>query len=176
MSQGTSPGTQPLEALYHEHHPWLQRWLQRRLGCHALAADLAQDTFIRILTRPRPLNNVNTARSYLRTIAERLCIDLWRRQSIEQAWLDVLASRPQEMDISPEDSAIIIETFCELDDMLRRLPEKVATAFILSQIEGLTYRDIALKLNVSERTIKNYMARAMMECVLIEARFHEAVN
>ena len=80
------------------------------------------------------------------------------------------------MDISPEDSAIIIETFCELDDMLRRLPEKVATAFILSQIEGLTYRDIALKLNVSERTIKNYMARAMMECVLIEARFHEAVN
>ena len=37
-------------ALYAEHHRWLLGWLRQRLGCLHDAADLAQDTFIRVLT------------------------------------------------------------------------------------------------------------------------------
>lgn len=169
-------GSLPVETLYNENHGWLQNWLNRRVGCPALAADLAQDTFVRLLANPRPLNNLSAARSYLRTVAGRLCIDLWRRQSVEQAWLEVLAARPEALDISPEEHAIIVETFCEIDEMLHRLPEKIAKTFVLSQIDGLTYKQIAAQLNVSERTIKSYMAKAMLECMLIEARFHHSVS
>ncbi|HVL01322.1 MAG TPA: sigma-70 family RNA polymerase sigma factor [Dongiaceae bacterium] len=174
MSVETPPAG--IEVLYSDHHRWLQGWLGRRLGCHHLAADLAQDTFLRLLSQPRPLDSFDNARGYLRKVADRLCIDLWRRRSVEQAWLEVLAARPEEVELSPEAHAIIVETFCELDDMLRRMPEKVATAFILSQIEGLTYKQIAAQMGVSERTIKNYMATAMLECLLIEARFHAALQ
>ncbi|MFA5632185.1 MAG: sigma-70 family RNA polymerase sigma factor [Porticoccaceae bacterium] len=163
------------EQLYRRHHSWLHSWLCRRVGCRELAADLAHDTFLRLLTKPRHLDNIDSARSYLRTVANRLCIDMWRRKAVEQAWLEVLAARPEPLDLSPEDHAIIVETFCELDDMLRRLPEKVATAFVLSQMEGLTYKQIAEKIAVSERTVKTWMAKAMLECLLIEARFHEAL-
>lgn len=173
---GATKGSLSIESLYSDHHSWLQNWLGRRLGCPAQAADLAQDTFVRLLTQPRPLNNLSSARSYLRTVAGRLCVDLWRRQSVEQAWLEVLASRPEALAISPEEHTIIVETFCEIDAMLQRLPKKVATAFILSQIEGLSYKQIANKLNVSERTIKSYMAKAMLECMLIEARYHHSVT
>ena len=173
---GMTPQSLSVETLYSEHHGWLQNWLSRRLGCPSLAADLAQDTFVRLLSHPRQLNNLGTARSYLRTVAGRLCVDFWRRQSVEQAWLEVLASRPEPLAISPEEHAIIVETFCEIDEMLQRLPKKVAAAFILSQIEGLSYKKIAVKLNVSERTIKNYMAKAMLECMLIEARYHHSVT
>lgn len=162
--------------LYRHHHGWLHNWLSRRVGCRELAADLAHDTFLRLLVKPRPLDNIDSARGYLRTVADRLCIDMWRRKAVEQAWLEVLAARPEEVDISPEDHAIIVETFCELDDMLRRLPEKVARAFLLSQLDGLTYKQIAARMGVSERTIKTYMARAMLECVLIEARHQEALR
>lgn len=176
MSVETPACPAGIEVLYSDHHRWLQRWLGHRLGCHHLAADLAHDTFLRLLAQPRRLDNFDNARSYLRKVADRLCIDLWRRRSVEQAWLDVLAARPDEVDLSPEDHAIIVETFCELDEMLRRLPEKVATSFILSQVEGLTYRQIAAQMGVSERTIKSYMATAMLECLLIEARFHCALQ
>ncbi len=162
------------EQLYRNHHNWLRGWLSHRLGCRELAADLAQDTFIRLLTKPRCLDNIDSARSYLRKVADRLCIDMWRRKSVEQAWLEVLAARPEGLHISPEEHAIIVETFCEIDAMLQRLPEKVANAFMLAQIEGLTYKQIAEQMNVSERTVKSYMAKAMLECILIEARFHEA--
>lgn len=161
-------------SLYSNHQSWLHRWLSHRVGCPDLAADLAQDTFVRLLAKPRSLDNHDSARSYLRTVAGRLCIDMWRRKAVERAWLEVLANRPEKVDISPEEHAILIETFCELDAMLQRLPEKVATAFILSQVDGLTYKQIAAQMQVSERSIKAWMAKAMLECVLIEARFYEA--
>lgn len=161
-----------IHALYSNHHNWLRSWLCRRAGCPELAADLSHDTFVRLLSKPSSLDNVDGARSYLRTVADRLCIDMWRRKSVEQAWLDVLAAKPEDLALSPEDHAIIIESFCEIDDMLRRLPEKVAQAFMLSQINGLTYKQIATQMGASERTIKNYMAKAILECMLIETRFH----
>ena len=42
--------------LYQDHHGWLQGWLRRRLGCAENAADLAQDTFARLLASRRVLD------------------------------------------------------------------------------------------------------------------------
>lgn len=165
-----------IQSLYTHHHGWLKTWLRRRLGNDSDAADLAQDTFVRLLSSQRALKNPESPRGYLQVIANRLCIDLWRRKSIEQAWLEVLASRPDSLEISPEEHAIVLETFYELDAMLQRLPQQVATAFILSQVDGLTYREIAERLSVSERSVKNWMAKAMLECLLLEARFHESMT
>ena len=39
-----------LHRLYSEHNGWLKGWLRVRLGNAADAADLAQDTFIRVMT------------------------------------------------------------------------------------------------------------------------------
>lgn len=165
-----------IQSLYVHHHSWLRTWLRRRLGNDSDAADLAQDTFVRLLSSQRTLKNPESPRGYLQVIANRLCIDLWRRKSIEQAWLEVLASRPESLEISPEEHAIVLETFYELDTMLQRLPQNVATAFILSQVDGLTYREIAERLSVSERSVKNWMAKAMLECLLLETRFHESMK
>jgi len=174
MSTPQQPADDSIDRLYTEHHSWLYRWLSRRLDCAFEAEDLTQDTFLRVFTQPRKLDNIPKARSYLRLVADRLCIDLWRKRSVEQAWLEVLAEQPEAFAISPEHQAIIVETFCEIDEMLQRLPERVATAFVLSQIEGLTYREIAVRLEVSERSVKSYMAKAMLECMRIEIRYDEA--
>lgn len=162
------------QQLFSHHNGWLRSWLHKRVGCPEVAADLAQDTFLRLLTKPRKLDSFAGARRYLRTVADGLCIDMWRRKSVEQAWLETLAQHSQYSQktvLSPEDQAVIIETLYEIDSMLNRLPTKVANAFVLSQVEGLTYKQIAEQLGVSDRMVKKYMARAMLECVLIEARF-----
>lgn len=163
----------PVHKLYANHHGWLKTWLRNRVSCPELAADLAQDTFLKLLPKPAGLSDVKNPQSYLRTIASRLCIDMWRRKSVEQAWLETLAEQPEILAISPQEHAIIVETICEIDDMLRRLPVKAATAFVLSQVDGLTYKQIATQLEVSERMVKKYLAQAMLECMLIEARFDE---
>jgi len=69
-----------VEILYCDHYDWLQGWLRRHLGNAADAADLAHDTFLRLLTTLRRFDSLPEARGYLRTMADGLCIDLWRRK------------------------------------------------------------------------------------------------
>jgi RNA polymerase sigma factor (sigma-70 family) len=161
-----------IDCLYCDHREWLQAWLRRRLGNAADAADLAQDTFLRLLLKPasRGLGSAGEARAYLRTLANGLCIDLWRRREVEAAWLETLASRPEATEPSPEHRAIVVETLLEVGAMLERLSQKAAAAFIMAQVDGMPYRDIADRLGVSDRMVKKYIAQAMLQCALIEAR------
>lgn len=158
-----------VHGVYADHHRWLHGLLQRRLGCSETAADLAHDVFLRLITRPRRLDSFEGARAYLSTLARGICIDHWRRREIERAWLEVVAAQPEALAPSAEYRAMVIETLCQVDAMLRRLPENVARAFLMSQLQGLTYRAIAGELGVSERMVKKYMARAMLQCALVEA-------
>ena len=50
--------------------------------------------------------------------------------------------------------------------MLDGLDPKVRLALVLSQFQGLPYAQIAVRLNVSLRTVKNYIAQAMAHCCL----------
>lgn len=170
FSLNTLAAPDPITSLYLNHHGWLQTWLRRRLGCAADAADLAQDAFMRLLLAPKQFNSMPETRGYLRTMANGLCIDLWRRRELEQAWLQTLACRPEAVEPSPEHRALIVETLLEISDMLSRLSQKAAAAFIMAQVDGLPYREIATQLGVSDRMVKKYIAQAMLQCALIEAR------
>lgn len=171
MNVSAHASVSSLETLYCDHYGWLQRWLHRRLGNVSDAADLAHDTFIRLLTKPsvRGFGSFAEARAYLRATASGLCVDLWRHREVEAAWLQTLAAQPEPMAPSPEHQAIIIETLLEIGAMLGRLPRKAAVAFIMARVDGAPYRDIAAALAVSERMVKKYIAQVMLQCALIEA-------
>ena len=157
-----------LQQLYSEHHGWLNAWLRKRLGCAHNAADLAQDTFLRVLAKDIELPAIREPRAYLSTIAHSLMVNFWRRQAIERAYLDALALQPEHYAPSPEERELIMETLLAIDAMLLRLPPKVRQAFLWSQLDGLTYVVIAERLQVSERMVKKYMAQAMLHCLLLE--------
>jgi RNA polymerase sigma-70 factor (ECF subfamily) len=156
---------QQVTQLYSEHHSWLSIFLYRKLGCNQKAADLSHDVFVRILKKKHPLDLLKP-RAYLTTIAHSLVVNHWRRCDIEKAYLDAIASHGDSYAPSAEDTLIVIETLSKIDAALSGLPIGVKQAFLLSQLDGLTYKAIAKKLNVSDRTIKNYMARAMMHCLI----------
>ncbi|MEK0361677.1 sigma-70 family RNA polymerase sigma factor [Pseudomonas sp. CBC3] len=158
---------QLVHRLYVDHQGWLNGWLRRQLGCSQKAADLAQDTFVRVLTKDHGLEAIREPRAFLHTVARGLLINHWRRKQIEQAYLDALALQPEAFAPSPESHALVVETLLQVDAMLARLPEKVRRAFLLSQLQGMTYGAIAAELGVSERMIKKYMAQAMLHCLTL---------
>src|SRR5690606_21109663 len=127
-----------LHALYSEHNGWLKGWLRARLGNASDAADLAQDTFVRVLAA-RNVEAIREPRTYLSAIARALMIDKFRRQAIEQAYLDALALRPEPLDIAPETRLLILETLTAVDAMLDGLGERTRRIFLAVQLEGLSY-------------------------------------
>ncbi|GAB7531322.1 sigma-70 family RNA polymerase sigma factor [Pseudomonas sp. 3A(2025)] len=156
---------QAVHSLYTDHHSWLCGWLRKRLGCVDHAADLAQDTFIRVLTQ-RTAPQLREPRAYLSTIARSLMIDMFRRRALEQAYLETLAARPEALDISPETRLLIIETLLEIDRLLDGLGSRTREIFLMSQLDGLSYVEIARQLDVSVNTVKKHAVRALMQCLL----------
>ncbi|HDS1819619.1 putative RNA polymerase sigma factor FecI [compost metagenome] len=153
--------------LYCDHHGWLNGWLRKRLGNAFDAADLTQDTFVRVI-KARTALEIREPRPYLSRIAKGLLIDLIRRRSLEQAYLDALATLPEALQPSLEEQAILLQALVEIDRLLQGLGPKVKQVFMLSQFDGLTYPQIAERLNISVRSVNNHMAKAMEHCCLMQ--------
>lgn len=155
---------QQFTLLYSDHHSWLLGWLRGKLGNTFDAADMAQDTFARIFAA-RDLGAVREPRAYLTTVARGLVINWYQRQALERAYLEALAVLPDALMPSPEQRYLVLETLHQIDTLLDALPPKVRRAFLLSQLEGLKYEDIARQLEVSLITVKRYMKQAFLVCL-----------
>ncbi|MCH6043813.1 RNA polymerase subunit sigma, partial [Salmonella enterica] len=82
-------------------------------------------------------------RAYLTTIARGLLNDHWRRRSLERAWLEAVAALPPGMETSPDVLLGVQQALQQLDQMLANLAPQAREVFVLSQLEGLSYAEIA---------------------------------
>jgi RNA polymerase sigma factor (sigma-70 family) len=120
MPSSLPSSSRDIATLYLDHHSWLLAWLRRRLSNACDAADLTQDTFVRILGARRWLRS-ETPRAYLTTVAKGVLVNWYRRQALEQAYLEALALLPEPQSPSPEQRALVLETLQEIDAMLDTL-------------------------------------------------------
>ncbi|OAJ69932.1 RNA polymerase subunit sigma [Methylobacillus sp. MM3] len=166
MAVGETTLHQAVHTLYSAHHGWLLNLLSRKTGCVAHAADLTQDTFVRIMLKPE-LEALREPRAFLATVANGILVNWYRRQTLERAYLEALAQLPEPETPAPEQRLALLETLYEIDAALDSLPAKAKHAFLLSQIEGRRYSEIARLLEVSEITVKRYMKQAFRLCLEI---------
>lgn len=162
----SAPDHAALQVLYSEHNGWLKAWLRARMGNASDAADLAQDTFVRLLTS-RDVTQIREPRTYLSAIARALMIDKFRRRALEQAYLEALALRTEPLEISPETRLLIFETLVAVDTLLDGLGERTRQIFLAVQLEGLNYVATAARYGVSVTTVKKHLIRAMIRCLLL---------
>ncbi|GAA5127774.1 sigma-70 family RNA polymerase sigma factor [Alloalcanivorax gelatiniphagus] len=152
--------------LYRDHSPWLLGWLRGRLGGNnADAADLVQDTYVRLIDSGR-YPPPGQGRAFLARIAGGLVIDLHRRRRLESAYLEALAARPEPVAPSEEERALVLDLLVRMDRVLDRLPARASQAFLLSRFEGLTYAAVAERLGVSQAAVRKYMLKATQACLL----------
>ncbi|WP_444757624.1 sigma-70 family RNA polymerase sigma factor [Pseudomonas sp. A014] len=163
MSGRENPHGEYVGSLFRSHYPWLCGRLRRHLGDGA-AEDIAADTFVQLLSAPVP-EPIRQPRALLTTIAQRLMYQLWRRRDLERAYLDALLEDDEHLAPSPEAHAQMIEALQAIDTLLDGLPAKVKATFLLSQLNGLTYPQIALELGISQRSVSDYMAKAFNRCL-----------
>ena len=71
MPPGDLPAPHAVDTLYRSHHAWLTAWLRRRLRDDHDAADLAQDTFVRLIAA-RDTPGLREPRAFLTRIAHGL--------------------------------------------------------------------------------------------------------
>lgn len=155
-----------MHALYCDHHGWLFGWLRRKLGCGHHAADVAQDTFLRILVSRDGLLGVREPRAYLVTTAKRLLIDQARRDLLEKAYLQELALATASIQGGPSAEEVYqtVQALLQIETALAGLPDKARQAFLLCYLEGHGQGEVAVQLGVSTRMVQKYLVQALAHC------------
>lgn len=157
---------QPIEALYNDHHGWLLGWLRRRLGDACDAADLAHDTFVRLMVSSRASSLGDEPRAFLTHVAKGLVADHWRRREVERAYLEAIAHLPEPQAPSPETRMLIIESLLRIEAMLASLPERTRQVFLMAQFDELTLQQISQRMAMPVITVRRHIHKALVACLV----------
>ncbi len=149
--------------LFEEEAPRLMRFL-RRFGPRISAEDISQDAFAKLCAAKT--GEIANPQAYLITIARNLALNELRRRDISPVQLAANAEAldPPSEAPSPEENAIASEEAVRLRAALDALPERQRLALTLFKLEGLTHKEIGVRLNVSHRTVERYIADALASC------------
>jgi RNA polymerase sigma-70 factor (ECF subfamily) len=160
------PKSSLVERLFGEHRTALQTFFQRRIRSKADAADLAQEVYVRML-RIRDQEAIRNPVHYLYTVANNLVKEhavLDRRQA---NGIDIdTASALEQLEALPEfDSDLdTAQRLARLGVVLQQLRPKCRAAMELRFTHGLSFREIAVHLEVSPQMAKKYVAQGLSHC------------
>lgn len=141
----------------------------RRLKCADTAKDLAQETYLRLLSceKRAPAQN---RRALTFFIAGNLAVDHVRKESVRARHAPVAFEAADFLEQVPcrtpdaERRASAWQDLERISAALDELPEENRSAFYLSAIEGLTYAQIGECLGVSERVVAKRIANVLKHC------------
>lgn len=159
--------SQAVEVYYDE----LRRFIHQRTGSSPMAEDVIQETWIR--ARTTSVDLPGNPRAYLYRMAGNVAVDHFRRSrnwqreegsgySAENSneYLDLLPDHAPDL----IDAIISRQELAILDAAIRELPNRCREVFLLYRGHGLSMREIAIYLSISEKTVEKHVARAMLHC------------
>jgi len=136
------------------------------------ARDVVQEVFISIWRSFEKLDSSKNIRSYLFTATKNKCFDFLKKNKIFTSQTGELENRISE-NITSQDYLQASELRSIIYSEVKGLPNKCREIFLLSREEGLTYRKIADKLNISIKTVENQMIIALKRIRKCVHDYHE---
>ena len=141
-----------------QYHGRLLRYLRRSLKLECDAQDVSQEVFLRLLRVPED-RVIEHPGAYLFRVAANVVND-WRTG---QKMLETASPEDLDRDPAPDDNDEDYDNVKrqqQVRDALRALPAHYRAALLLKAQHGMTYREIASRLDVSERMVKRYIVKA----------------
>lgn len=158
-----------LKRLFLKHAKSLQGLLTRKVRDPQLAADLVQESFLRLAEQQQGEHIDNTP-AYLYRTAHNLMIDHVRQQQrrktdlVPQETLETIVEERPGLDEAAATEQHMRRLRAALDD----LPPRTREIFRLNRLEGLTHAEVARRLDISDSSVQKHLSRALayvMQCL-----------
>ena len=143
--------------IYDAHFDDLRRYLIYRSGDQDLSKDIAQNVFMKVWTKKIEIASGNI-KSLLFKMATDEFISHIRRKKVEKEYTESIDLR---LIREPYNNDDLLEKKVLFQKALNQLPEKQKTAFLMNKMQGLTYKEIAEVLNLSQKAIEKRIGLAL---------------
>ena len=131
--------------------------LQDRVKCE----DIVQNVFLKLWTDREKLEIEKSLKSFLIRSVQNSCLDELRHKQVVRNHENYMQTFNYFDCLDTENYVFYSDLQVKLNEALEKIPESYREAFQLNRFEGLKYKEIAEKLQVSERTVEVRISKAI---------------
>ncbi len=148
------------EALFRHFYPHLCLYATHVLKNASAAEEIVQELFVRLWEKREKTEIETSVKNYLFRAVKNHCLNYIKHNQIKNEYSQKILA---ETDIFSADDNFDTQTelFQKIEESIAELPEKRQEIFRLSRQEGLKYREIAEKMNISVKTVETQMGLAI---------------
>ena len=153
-----------LEDLVRQYSRLVYRIAYSALRSHHDAEDVTQECFLRVLRSGSKVAAVEDQKAWLARIAWRVAVDRskqrGRQREIQLDDPEKPWDEPQSPDLAADDALAESQAGVALERLIEALPAKLREPLVLSTVEGMSAREVAAALGMSEVTVRSRVFRA----------------
>jgi len=164
-SEGTdaSARTEEISRLFREHNSALLKFVLTRVRNEQEARDIAQETYVRLLQLDRPVV-VSYLRWYLFKIARNIAADHYRHARIRTRFSGLDTFEVLDASSPTEAGVIAADELATLREALTELSRNCRDAFFLHRFDGLSTTEVAKRMHITDRMVRNHVRKALLYC------------
>ena len=132
-------------------------FLQNQQVCE----DIVQNIFLHLWSNRETFSVKSSLKSFLLRSVQNACIDEFRHNKVKQEHVNFIEVFGSHSETYTENYILYSEIKEHINKAINNLPEDYKTAFIMHRFEGYKYREIAVKLNVTERVVEGRIVRSL---------------
>ncbi|MDB2606707.1 RNA polymerase sigma-70 factor [Zobellia sp.] len=146
--------------LFSEYYVWLCNYVFKLCNDRTLSEDIVQETIINFWEKRSALLITVSLKSYLFRSCHNQFLQHIRKEKIK---LDFLDNIRWELlaDVQSEDESLKETKFNKLNQLIEELPPRCKEVFVKNKLEKRKYKEIALDLGISVKTVENQMSKAL---------------
>jgi RNA polymerase sigma-70 factor, ECF subfamily len=135
------------------------------------AEETVQKVFVALWEQRLQADENQSLASYLYKIARYMVYQEFRQQVYKKAAFDHFVLNSTDYNESTKDDVLYNELLTFLESVIETLPDRQREIFRLNRFSGLTYLQIADKLNITENTVDTQIRRAL-EFIRNKYKYH----
>jgi RNA polymerase sigma-70 factor (ECF subfamily) len=150
------------EILYNCFADRLYNFVYSRVRIKEQAEEIVQEIFVSLWNKRADLQITDSIESYLFAAAKYKILTFIRSEHVRKKYAEEFTLFASERyDNSVEESNDLQDLELTLNEKISELPQKCQTAFRMSRMEQEPIPRIAAKMNISTRTVENYISQAL---------------
>lgn len=151
------------ERIFHRYYPMVSGFIRGMLKDEGMAEDVSQNIFMKLWINRFRLEKDTCLRSYLCVLARNEALNILRSKSAKSIVLQPDVQEPKNFEPAVEDWYNYVETNARLRSDIESMPPQRRTIFKMSRYENLSNLEIAIRLNLSVRTVEKHIELALKD-------------